>query len=231
MAGPPVGDQVQPGHALLGGLDQVEPQVVADGQREAADLADRLARSPRRSRGGASTSQCAPRPLPASSSAVKTSRIGRRGRHAGPGPGPDDAEHHGVEVLHVDRAPAPDAAVDDLAGERRHRPVVGVGRAPRRGGRGSAAAAASCRPRPAPSGRPAWSAAARTRRARCSIPTSSSSPATCSAAARSPARVGAVVGGVDPDQVAAEVDDLGVGGVVLGHRVILPSAGSSPAPA
>ena len=31
-----------PVHALLGGLDQVEPQVLVDGEREAADLADRL---------------------------------------------------------------------------------------------------------------------------------------------------------------------------------------------
>ena len=64
-------------------------------------------------------------------------------RRSGAGPSADDAEHHGVEVLHVHRAAAPDAAVDHLAGERGHRPVVGVWRARRRGGRGSAAAAAS----------------------------------------------------------------------------------------
>ena len=35
------------------------------------------------------------------------------------------------------------------------------------------------------------------------------------------AGVGAEVGGVDPDQVAAELDDLGLGAVVSGHGTII----------
>ena len=42
VTGVPVRDQVEPGQTLLRGLDQVEPQVVADGHREPANLADAL---------------------------------------------------------------------------------------------------------------------------------------------------------------------------------------------
>ena len=62
---------------------------------------------------------------PASSSAVKQSTIGRSGTRPGAGAGPDDREQHRVEVLHVDRAAAPDVAVLDLAGERVDLPVLG----------------------------------------------------------------------------------------------------------
>ncbi len=44
------------------------------------------------------------------------------------GPGADDGQQHGVEVLHVDRAAAPQVAVADLAGERVDLPVLGRGR-------------------------------------------------------------------------------------------------------
>ncbi len=127
MPGLAFGDQSQPGDALLRGLDQVEPQVVGDGDREAAHLADRLRaaledlgvriRQPQRALltagllvGGEHEPQRPARRLPGSS------------------PRPDHAQHHGVEVLHVDGAPPPEAAVDDLPGERWLRPVVGVRR-------------------------------------------------------------------------------------------------------
>ncbi|KAI2474372.1 ArgE Acetylornithine deacetylase/Succinyl-diaminopimelate desuccinylase [Pyrenophora tritici-repentis] len=42
VAGGALHGQPHPVHALLGRLDQVEPQVLVDGEREAADLADRL---------------------------------------------------------------------------------------------------------------------------------------------------------------------------------------------
>ena len=38
----------------------------------------------------------------------------------------DHAQDHRVEVLHVHRAASPDAVVDDLTGERVHRPVVSM---------------------------------------------------------------------------------------------------------
>ena len=41
VAGAAAGGQPHPGHALLGGLDEVDP-LPADGRAEAADLADRL---------------------------------------------------------------------------------------------------------------------------------------------------------------------------------------------
>ncbi|GES33176.1 hypothetical protein San01_56640 [Streptomyces angustmyceticus] len=47
---------------------------------------------------------------------------------AGAQPVADDGQRHRVHVLHVDRAPSPEAAVGDLAGERVVGPVVGVGR-------------------------------------------------------------------------------------------------------
>ena len=56
---------------------------------------------------------------------MKQSTIGRVGHPAGAGPGPHDGEQHRVEVLHVDRAAAPEVAVLDLAGERVDLPVLG----------------------------------------------------------------------------------------------------------
>ena len=58
---------------------------------------------------------------------MKISRIGRRGPPR-PAPGRGRRQHHRVEVLHVDCAAAPNATVDDLAGERWHRPVGRLGR-------------------------------------------------------------------------------------------------------
>ena len=96
----------------------------------------------------------------------------------------DDGQHHRVHVLHVDRAAAPDAAVGDLAGERVVPPVGGVGghdvevAVDEQGGPGRG---------PGPrSGRPRWCAWDATRGPSARGPTSASSPATCSAASRSP---------------------------------------------
>ena len=72
-----------------------------------------------------STRRWAPRWPPASSSAVKHNVIGRSGHCSRAGPRPDDREHHRVEVLHVDRPAAPDEAVADLAREGVHLPVLG----------------------------------------------------------------------------------------------------------
>ena len=49
------------------------------------------------------------------------------GPYARARPVPDDREDHRVHVLHVDRAAAPHHAVADLAGERVHGPVAGLG--------------------------------------------------------------------------------------------------------
>ena len=127
VAGRAVGDQVEPGHPLLGGLDQVQPQVVADRQGEPADLADRL---------GASLEDLAvlvdqpvaPSPLPASSSAVKISRIGRRGAAPARARARTTLSTMASKSF-MSTAPRPQTQPSThLAGERRHRPVVGVGR-------------------------------------------------------------------------------------------------------
>ena len=50
VAGSTVRDQVHPDQPLFGGLDGIEPKIVSDGEREAADFADRppcILREPR----------------------------------------------------------------------------------------------------------------------------------------------------------------------------------------
>ena len=123
-------------------------------------------------------------------------------------------QDHRVHVLHVDRAAAPHAAVGHLGRERVVRPVlrlrrhdveVSVQRATRRSSLGrcpSMRATTVVRP-----GADSYE--------RGSSPTSASRAATYSAAARSPGPLAvAVVGRVDPDEVSAEVDDLGSGCVM-----------------
>ncbi|EEF22828.1 conserved hypothetical protein, partial [Ricinus communis] len=41
-------------------------------------------------------------------------------------PGRDGGQHHRAEILHVDRAPAPQEPVAHLAGKRRYRPIGGA---------------------------------------------------------------------------------------------------------
>ena len=160
VAGAAARRQPHPGHALLGGLDEVDP-LPAHGGAEAADLADRLGHAvevvgvlldhdlravvaPGLLVGGERQHD---RPL----------------RHrAGAGARPDDREQHRVEVLHVDRAAAPHEAVLDLAGERVDLPVLGGRRARRRGGRAAAARPPAILTRP--SGRSGWSGPASARR-------------------------------------------------------------------
>ena len=122
--------QPHPRHALLGGLDEVQPPLAAvaarHGQREAADLADRLGDAVEQV--GAVVDQ----PLAAVLAAgllvghEREHQIARR-HDAGAFEVPRDGEHHADHVLHVDRAAAPDVAVLDGAGERVHAPVGGLG--------------------------------------------------------------------------------------------------------
>ena len=190
--------------ALLGGLQQVRA-AAAEVDREAADLADRL---------GDALEQLG----------VVVDGVVRAVAAAGllvGEEGEDDvarrplavAEHpaHGrqddrVHVLHVDGAAAPEAAVALLAGERVDLPVRGAGRDDVQ-----VAVHQQRRPRAVR----ALDAGDQARPAGCALeqlgsrPTSASRPATCSAAARSPGpRVVAVVRRVDPDEVAADLDDL-----------------------
>ena len=124
--GPAAGGQPHPGQALLGGLHEVEAQVVADGDAEAADLADRL---------GAVLEQVGVLvDEPAGAELAAGLLVGDVGQHdvarrlhAGAGPVAHQRQDHGVHVLHVDRAPAPDVAVALLAGERVDAPLGRVG--------------------------------------------------------------------------------------------------------
>ena len=124
--GLPPAVQPHPGQALLGGLDEVEAQVVADGDAEAADLADRL---------GAALEQVGVLvDQPAGAELAAGLLVGDEGQHdvarrldAGAGPVADQRQHHRVHVLHVDRAAAPDVAVALLAGERVHAPLGRIG--------------------------------------------------------------------------------------------------------
>ena len=165
VAGLAVGDQVEPGHPLLGSLHQIEPQVVVHGQREPADLADRL---------GAALQQIGPvlhhpdRAFRATGLLVGGEDHPDRPTGGPPRAGtvPDDAQQHGVEVLHVDSAATPDAVVGDLGGERRHGPVGGVGRYHVEVAVDQQRAQARIGARRAPSAPPATSVRARTRPAR-----------------------------------------------------------------
>ena len=65
--------------------------------------------------------------------------MSRGGTYAGALPLAHDREHHRVEVLHVDRAAAPEVAVADLAGERVAPTTRSRRPAPRPGGRAPAA--------------------------------------------------------------------------------------------
>ena len=118
-----VGDQFQPGDALLRGLHEVEAPVV-HGEREAAHLADRL---------GAVGEQVGvvgrepARPLRAPRLLVRGEHQPDRTPRCAPGAHPlaHHRQHDRVEVLHVDRTAAPHVVVDQLAGERVHLPVGG----------------------------------------------------------------------------------------------------------
>jgi hypothetical protein len=127
LPGPTTGDQLHPGHPPLRGLHRIEPQVVAQLDREAADLADRL---------GAAVEEVGvlldeePRALGTAGfliGHVGDDDVARR-LAALASPLADHRQRHRVHVLHVDGAATPEAAVLDLAAERIDAPVVRVGR-------------------------------------------------------------------------------------------------------
>ena len=226
VTGGAVGTQPQPRQTLLGGLHQVDPAIV-DGGREATDLPDPL---------GATLEPLGllvdhrVRTLLAPCLLVGGERERDRPIRHGSGsrPGPDDGKDRGVEVLHVHRAAAPDVPVMDLAGERvdlpvrstsrydvevavQQQPVLGVGVPPMRDeGRAPGRRFEELRRDP-------------------DLVQQGSRHAPLRPLPRT--RIVPVVGGVDPDQVAADVDDFGIGCVLLRHAPILhPPRGLAAAP-
>ena len=131
VTGSALGGQLHPGEALLGGLDQVEPQLVVDGEAEPADLADRHSDALEQVR---SVLDEPVRPEVAAGLLVGEEREHERPARSASGPQSvaDDRQDHRVHVLHVDGAAPPHhrhaPVVVDLGGERRVRPVVGVRR-------------------------------------------------------------------------------------------------------
>lgn len=118
--------ELHPGGAALAGRDRVDPQGVARVEGVGAGLADAL---------GAAFEEIGVL-LDEVTGAVGGAVlfVGGEGEHdvadrarSGAGPGADGGEHHRVHVLHVDGTAAPDHAVADLAGERRHAPVGRLG--------------------------------------------------------------------------------------------------------
>ena len=210
--GPAACGEAHPGHPLLGGLDQVDP-ASAHGRREPADLADGLGAvgEPVGVLLDEDLRAVAPARLLVGGEAEHHLAVrGRIGRRAGA----HDAEQHRVEVLHVDRAAAPDLAVLDLAGERVDLPV-------RRLGGYDVEVAVEQQGRPAVATAPARHDVGPPRPAlddlgldadlveqRGDVLGRLALPRTV---------VGAVVGRVDPDEVLAQLDDLrgGVVGAVL----------------
>ncbi len=215
--------QLHPVHALLGGLDQIEPPLLAHREREPADLADAL---------GDAVEQLAvvvdqvPRP-------VRTARllVREEGDHdvaRGPAPAAqpvaDDRQGHRVHVLHVDRATPPHAPVGDLAGEG----VVGPVRRVRRYDvqvavdeeRGPG------RVRALDPGHRGRASRVRLEDLRFEAHLGELFGDVLGRLALTRARVVAVVAGVDPDQLAAEVHDLVLAGDALG-RVRVAHAASS----
>ena len=127
VPGRAVGGELEPGSAPLAGADRVEADAGTRVERVGARLADAL---------GAALEQVrvlAHEPVGAGGRVVLL--VGGEGEHHVPGgqPGlagqpPGDRQHHRRGALHVDRTASPDPAVGDLARERRHRPVGGLGR-------------------------------------------------------------------------------------------------------
>ena len=180
---------------------------------------------PSNSSGWSRISTSAPLWPPASSSAVKHSTIGRSGGRPARCRARTTRQQHRVEVLHVDRAAAPQVAVADLAGERVDLPVL-------RGRRYDVEVAVQQQPgrspgRRRPSARPPTRGPARTRRCVRLDPDLVEQPGDVLRRLPLPRSVVvAVVRGVDPDQVAADLHDLGRGVV----RRLVPERPSSMAP-
>ena len=126
MPGGAARGELEPGHALLGGLDEIEA-LAPDGGAEPSDLPDGL---------GAALELVAVLLDQELGAGVPAGLLVRGeaqpdrpvGEPAGALAVPDHRQEHRVEVLHVDRAAAPQVAVLDLAGERVDLPVLGGGR-------------------------------------------------------------------------------------------------------
>ena len=122
VAGPAVRHEAQPGDALFGGLQEVGP-LPADGGGEAAHLGDRF--------GGAFEEFGPVVHRVAGAVGAAGFLVGEEreddvalGLFAGPGEAAQDGQDHGVHVLHVHGAAAPDQAVLQFAAERVHCPLV-----------------------------------------------------------------------------------------------------------
>ena len=127
--------------------------------------------------------------------------------------------HRGGEVQHVDRATAPDLAVDELAAERVVLPALGADRARRRCG--PSAAATAPRGRDPRCGRRGWSGRARARSAARSSPGPSSTWVSTSALRTSwPDSTLAVVHALVADERLQQLGDLA--GQLVGHGTTDP---------
>ena len=159
VAGAAAGGQLHPGHALLGGLDQVDPPAAHRGA-EAADLAHRVGDALELL--GVLVDQHLGAPVAAGLLVGGEAERDRPLRHPALAlPLPDHGEQHRVEVLHVDGPAAPEVAVLDLPGERVDPPVLASAGTTSRWPCSSSAVAAPGRPSaPSPT-----SGRARTRRA------------------------------------------------------------------
>ena len=122
VSGPALRDQAHPGDALLGGLDEIEPTVIGQGERKAADLAHALADT---------VKQVGPviddpvRSVLAACLLVRDKeedQVPLRA-HAGPAPRARERDEHGIHVLHVHGSASPDHPVVHFGGEGGHRPI------------------------------------------------------------------------------------------------------------
>ena len=115
--------QPHPGDRLLRGHHGVDADVLTEGQREAADLAERLGAA--REQVGAVLGEPV-RAVGAAGLLVGEEREHdvARGDGALGGELARERQDHRVHVLHVHRAPAPDVAVLDRAGQRVDRPLA-----------------------------------------------------------------------------------------------------------
>ena len=217
--------QPHPGEALLGRLHGVDP-LVADGDAEPADLADRLGHALEQVRMLLDEEFGTP--------VAARLLVGGEGEHdvavrLAPlaHPLPDDREDHRVHVLHVDRAAPPHAAVGDLARERVTAPVERVGRHDVQVTVNEQCGAAPVVP---------FHAGDEAGPLRVRLEDGGLQPDLAQQARHvlgGPpfARAGVVprVGRVDPDQVSADVDDLilSLGSEVLSHAPILAPPGAA----
>ena len=216
VAGRAVGPQPQPGQPLLRSLDEVDP-LPLHGGGEAADLSDPLgaALEPLRVLVGQRM-----RTLDAARLLVGREREGDRPlrQHTRTLPGPDDGQDRRVEVLHVDRTAAPDVAVLLLGRERVDLPV-GLG------GRYDVQVAVQEQPvggvRIAPVRHDRGPPLRRLEQLRADPDLVEQTGDVLGSRPLPRTRVVAVVRGVDPDQVAADLHDLGLGLVRLRHTAHL----------